>query len=463
MKVLLVAYDNGSYIHWFPQGLAYIASALRDKGHDVSVYSQDQYHYPESHLVDFLSKECFDVVGLSVVGGYYQYRKLLKISAAINSVGNRPFYILGGHGPSPEPEYFLRKSKADCIVIGEGELTAVELLDALERKRELSSVDGIAYLDDQEQLVVSKERKVIKDIDSIAFPAWDLFPIDYYALKDAVGKPKNTRTLPVLSSRGCPFKCNFCYRLEKGYRARSPESIVEELQILKTDYGIHHFQFGDELVMLSEKRTVELCEAFIRAELNVTWDCNGRLNYAKPSVLSTMKKAGCVFINYGIESLDDEMLRVMNKKLTVAQIIRGVEATIASGISPGLNIIFGNIAETREILQSGVEFLLKYDQHINLRTIRPVTPYPGSPLYYYAIEKGLLKDCADFYEKKHLNSDLLTVNFTDMSDEEVHGALFEANKKLIKRYFEQKYDATMAEAEGLYLNHDANFRGFRQT
>lgn len=109
----------------------YVASALRNAGHSVAIYNQDQFHYAESHLVDYLTNNHFDVVGLGVIGGYYQYRKLLKISEAVNSVPNRPVFVLGGHGPSPEPEYFLSKTKADVIVIGEGDATIVALLDVL--------------------------------------------------------------------------------------------------------------------------------------------------------------------------------------------------------------------------------------------------------------------------------------------------------------------------------------------
>jgi len=215
--------------------------------------------------------------------------------------------------------------------------------------------------------------------------------------------------------------------------------------------------------MSSAKRTVMLCEAFIKAELNIKWSCNGRLNFAKPEVLKIMKKAGCVFINYGIESMDNGMLKVMNKNLTTDQIINGIEATLAEGISPGFNIIFGNIGETPEILQKGVDFLLKYDDHSQLRTIRPVTPYPGCDLYYYAIEKGLLKDCADFYENKHINSDLLSVNFTDLSDDEFYRVLFEANKTLLENYYQHQLESMTCVAEKLYFQRDASFRGFRQT
>jgi radical SAM superfamily enzyme YgiQ (UPF0313 family) len=197
--------------------------------------------------------------------------------------------------------------------------------------------------------------------------------------------------------------------------------------------------------------------------LNIKWDCNGRLNYATPEVLNLMKKSGCVFINYGIESYDDDMLRRMNKSLTKEQITKGIDATLAAGISPGFNIIFGNIGESKEVLMKSVEFLLNYDDGSQMRTIRPVTPYPGSPLYYYAIEKGLLEGPEDFYERKHLNSDLLAVNFTDLSDDEFHDALIEANEILLNNYFKRKEIQVKEQLVNLYKKKDVSFRGFRQT
>ena len=462
MRVLLIVYDNDSYIHFFPLGLAYIASALQNAGHKITIYNQDVYHYPESHLVDYLTHNYFDVVAVSVIGGYYQYQKLIKISDAINSIQNRPFYILGGHGPSPEPEYFLKKTNADAIVIGEGEISTVNLLAALENNIDISSVNGIAYLDNDEKLILTKPQELIKDIDSIAFPAWDLFPMDYYSLLREPKSQNRERCFPVLSGRGCTFKCNFCYRMDKGFRPRSAESIIEEIKILKKNHRVFYINFADELFMSSSKRTKELCNAFIEANLNIRWSCNGRLNYATSDVLKFMKKAGCVFINYGIECMDNTILKNMNKNLTVEQIIAGIEATIAEGISPGYNIIFGNIGENADTLQKGIDFLLKYDDHAQLRTIRPVTPYPGSPLYYYAIEKGLLKDVADFYEQKHVNSDLLSVNFTEVSDEECHRLLYTANKTLLENYFKHQLEFQIETAKKLYFEKDTTFRGFRQ-
>jgi radical SAM superfamily enzyme YgiQ (UPF0313 family) len=174
-----------------------------------------------------------------------------------------------------------------------------------------------------------------------------------------------------------------------------------------------------------------------------------------------MKKSGCVFINYGIESVDDKALKNMGKALTVAQIRSGVENTLAAGISPGLNIIFGNIGEDMSCLKKDVEFLLTYDDHSQLRTIRPVTPYPGSPLYYYAVEHGMLEGIEDFYERKHLNSDLLTVNFTEMSEAAYYEALHWANKTLLDNHVAHQAESNMKIIDDLYYKRDSGFRGFR--
>lgn len=431
-------------------------------GYEVEIYNQDQHHYPDEHLTEYLNKNRFDVIGVGVIAGYYQYKKILRISKAINSSKQRPFYIIGGHGPSPEPGFFMRKTNADAVVIGEGEITIIELLQAIANRAPLSGIKGIAFKENG-GVTVTEERPLVKDVDSIPFPAYDLFPVYYYRLLRFCYATNNDFIMPVLSGRGCTFQCNFCYRMDKGFRPRMNDSIIEEIRYLKSKYGVTYIMFSDELLMSSIPRTINLCEDFIRAELNIKWECAGRLNYARPDLLRLMKRAGCVFIQYGIESMDDQILKNMNKSLTTELIVKGIEATVSAGISPGFNVIFGNIGENKEILNKGVEFLLKYDDGAQMRTIRPVTPYPGSPLYYYAIKNGLLKDCEDFYENKHLNSDLLAVNFTELTDEEFHLALMEANSRLLKNYFTKKMEYFLSQTKELYLNKNTSFRGYRQS
>lgn len=465
MRVLLVTYDNGSFVDCFPLGNAYIASSLIEENHTVDIYSQDIYHYSDEHLKEYLNKnDKYDVIGIGIIAGYYQYRKLLSLSKQINESHNRPkYFILGGHGPDPEPEYFLRKTGADIVVHSEGEKTICDLLKAIEYKVELEFVHGISFLKN-DKCFKTKRRELIKDIDLIPFPAWEKFNIDRYCLVRQPGIDKTDRTMSMLSARGCPYKCNFCFRSQKGYRMRSVDSIIEEIKLLQEEFKINSIEFLDELLMFSVDRTQEICERFLEENLNIKWVCNGRLNIACKSkdLMKLMKKSGCVFINYGIESLNDEVLKRMNKNLTVKQIEEGVSNTHFASIYPGLNIIFGNYGDTKEILERGVDFIKKYGGTYQMRTIRPVTPYPGSPLYYDAINQGLIEDVKDFYENKHINSDLLTVNFTNMKDEDFYKALKSANLELTNDYYEKCKNSMMCQIHNLYEKLDSSFRGFRQ-
>ena len=154
----------------------------------------------------------------------------------------------------------------------------------------------------------------------------------------------------------------------------------------------------------------------------------------------------------------------MKKGLRPEMIIKGIEDTLKVGISPGLNFIFGNIGDNEKTIEKTVDFLIKYDDFAQKRTIRPVTPYPGSPLYYEAIKRGLLdkeNPAEDFYERKHLNSDLICCNFTELSDEKFYECLRWANSTLMKNYYDTQKASTLAQIDHLYIKKDAAFRGFR--
>ena len=242
---------------------------------------------------------------------------------------------------------------------------------------------------------------------------------------------------------------------------RAVEAIIEEIEFLHKHFGITHIQFADELLMASEKRTAEVCEAILEMDFPIKWDCNGRLNYAKQPLLDLMKRSGCEYINYGIESLNQKMLNDMGKGLTVTQIHNGVQATLDVGIAPGLNIIWGFPGDTKENLWAGVEFLKRYDPCHELRTIRPVTPYPGTELYAKAVKDGLLGGAYDFYEKRHVNSDLFTVDFMGWGMDKAHDELYKANLALYDNYLEQKRVEFDWQAAKLYSGDSEGFRGWR--
>lgn len=464
MRILLISYDNDNSIAYFPLGLGYLASAIRNSGHEVEIYQQDIYHYPTEHLTKYLDCNHFDVVGLGACGGYYQYGIMKGNIKAINDSKDRPVIILGGHLSSPEPEFFLRKLHADFVVIGEGEITIVELVNSLKKEKcDYQDIKSIAYLDECGNFIETERREPIKNVDEILWPAYDLFDMEQYVLYPAPRMKRKDRTMVMLSGRGCPFKCNFCYRLDEGFRPRSTKGIIDEILFLKKKYMITFISFWDELLMSSVSRMYEFCNALIESNVNIHWSCNGRLNFASKDLemLKLMKEAGCVFINYGIESMDNHCLKLMHKNLTTEKIEKGIKNTEFAGISPGLNIIFGNLEENRAVIEKDVEFLLKHDDQAQLRTIRPVTPYPGTDLYNLAVEKGLIKDIEDFYENKHTNSDLLTCNFTNMTDEEFYECLYWANNVLLDNYVSHLSDRNKETLKKLYRDHDSNFRGFR--
>ncbi len=462
-KILMIVYDNGSYDHIFPMGIAAISAILKRDGHEVTIWNQDMNHWPDDYLRTYLDENKFDVVILSLIAGYYQYQKMKNLSKAINSSKNRPVYVMGGYGPTPEPEFFLKKSGCDIVCMGEGEITVSKLMEAIENKKNLKNVPGVAWLENG-KLQQTPRAPLVMDLDSLPPTPYELFPMEYYRMQRYAKIKSTDLTFPMMSARGCTFKCTFCYRMDHGYRKRSPESLLDEVEKLHKDYGITYFVFMDDLLMSSVSHTEEVCKEFLKRNLPINWNCNGRLNYCTEELLQLMKDAGCTFINYGIESMDQTVLNNMKKGLRPEMIVQGIEDTLKVGISPGLNFIFGNIGDNRKTIKKTVDFLLKYDDFAQKRTIRPVTPYPGSPLYYEAIKRGLLdKDnpAEDFYENKHTNSDLICCNFTELSDDEYYECLRWANKTLMKNYFDKQKSSTLSQIDYLYKEKDVTFRGFR--
>ena len=477
-KILFAVYDNGSYDHTFPMGFGALAAVLKRDGHEIKVWSQDMNHWPDDYLRTYLDENKFDVVVLSIIAGYYQYQKVKGLSKAINDSKQRPFYIMGGYGPTPEPEFFLKKTGADVVCMGEGEITICKLMEELAKQKEktgsyapgewLEEVPGVSWMQkskEGEKLKKTLRPPLVHDLDTLPQIPYELFPMNYYRMVRFPNLKQTDFAFPLMSARGCSFKCTFCYRMDPGYRVRSPKNLLDEVELLNKEYGINYIAFQDDLLMSSVKHTEDVCKEFLKRDLDVKWSCNGRLNYCSEELLQLMSDAGCNFINYGIESMDQTVLNNMKKGLRPDMIEQGIADTLKVGISPGLNFIFGNKGDNRKTIEKAVNFLLKYDDFAQKRTIRPVTPYPGSPLYYDAIAMGSLdKDnpAEDFYEKKHLNSDLICTNFTELTDEEFYECLKWANTKLMENYYNKQRDGTLSQIKSLYDDKDVTFRGFRQ-
>ena len=187
---------------------------------------------------------------------------MIGLSKAINSSKNRPIYLMGGYGPTPEPEFFIDKSGCDIICLGEGEITAVKLLDALENKKPLESVPGIAWKDISGKFHQTPRAPQI-DLDSVPWYPYHLFPMNYYRLLQLPRSEGTDFCMPMMSARGCTFKCTFCYRMDPDYRKRDPKALLDEIEFLNKEYGINRITFQDDLLMSSVEHTVEVCNEFI--------------------------------------------------------------------------------------------------------------------------------------------------------------------------------------------------------
>lgn len=453
MRVLLVMHECNSPYNVFPYGIGYLAAVLRNAGHSVTIFDQAISHYSDKELFSFIkSEKPFDFIGMGFQAAYFHIAEN-TCKAIKEACGNTPL-ILGGSAPSASPAYFIRKFDADYILIGEADLSILELVSALQGDGKLEEVGGLCWQQDG-NIRVNPRKDPAKDLDALPFPAWDLFDMKSYTFpRRQPGVSSLVKPLGILTSRGCPYTCKFCYRIEKGFRVRSIENCLEEIRLLINNYGVNYVAFHDDLFIVSKKRILEFCEAIERSGLHFYWSCNGRFNIAEREQLKAMKRAGCVLIAYGLESGDQKILDEMDKKITVEQILEVSAITKEEGMLVTVPSMFGLPGETEGSLDKTVETIIAATSWHDKRTIRPMQPYPGSPYWYQCLEQGLLKDEEDFYSR-YFSSENWTVNMSDVPDSEFNKILYKANEKLLRKHYEQALETDTQMFQKIYFQHDA--------
>lgn len=464
-RVLFIIHDVYQEDNFFPTGPGYLCAVLLQEGCDVQVYPMDVFHYTNDQLTDHLQTNDYDLICCGFLAARFK-ETIMGLAETVNASKKGAWLVLGGHGPSPIADYILRITGADVVAIGEAERTITELAKCKVERGDLTKVKGIAYREG-ETIFVNERNKPVRDLDEIPFPAWDLFPMDKYStcLKFP-GMSPSDRAFPVLSNRGCINRCNFCYRLEKGIRGRSINNIVEEMRFLQENYGVTYFFFIDELFISSKMRVKRFAKALKESGLKTLLNIESRVDVFDEEIAEILKSMGCVFINIGFESTSQKVLDKIRKNVTVEQNHRAAEIAKSMGIGVGLNCLWGEPGDNEESLKGNVEFIMKYNLYDQIRTIRPVTPYPGCDLYYEATAKGLLKGPKDFFDK-FVNSDLLTVNFTGIPEKKCYELLLHANSKLIINHFEHtsgkipEAHKLIEKFRQLYTGEIKNFRGSR--
>ena len=467
-RILFIIHDVYQDVNVFPLGIAYLSSSLEKKGHKVDIYCQDLYHYPNEDLAEYLYNNDYDIIGVGFLAARFN-ETIIDLCNVINRYKKKAWLVLGGHGPSPIPEFVLRKTNADVVAMGESEETIVEVVkEKINNTCCLSSIKGIAYRD-KEKVSINERRTSVPDVNAISLPAWNLFPIeDYKKNVKIMGQKKDEYSLVALSSRGCINKCNFCYRMENGIRIRTIDNFVQELKYLKDEYQINNFIFDDEMFILNKKRLIAFEKALNKYDLQIRFFCSARVDIIDKEVVNILKRCGCSTISIGLESLDNNVLRMMNKNTTCEDNIRAGEIILEAGdIYVSLNFLWGNIGDTEKSLNKIVSFIKKYSTYQEIRTIRPPTPYPGSELYYYAIKQGKLKGPGDFFNK-FINSDLYMINFTDIPIRTFYDLLFSANKELLIDYYTHTggdmdlCNNLIKDFKDLYDGKNVKFRGSRK-
>lgn len=408
----------------FPLGLGYIAAVLRNAGHSLAVIDLNAQKESDSELEKRIRAGKFDMIALRAMITQFKQTKIL--ASLINSVSKAKIVLGGGLG-SAVPEFVLKETDVDIIVVGEGEKTAVEVAERIENQKSLAGQNGIVYRDNG-NIIKTSPQSYIEDISSIPFPAWDLFPMGRYFQRAEMGFPK--RKISIITSRGCPYHCSFCFHGIFGYnyRFRSAENIIEEIKILKMDYGVQGICFEDDTFFLVKNRILKLCDMLRSHNVDIAWTCSGRVNLVDRELLMKMKASGCTHISYGIESGCQEMLNKIGKNITIEQAERAIKDTWDCGIIPHGFMMIGHSGETIASIQKSIEFCKKVGI---VAEFSITTPIPGTKLFNEALEFNRIKSIKELIVRwEHWFEDVV-VNMTDFTDSQ----LIEMKKKAEKEVF----------------------------
>ena len=421
MKILFVYPEHGRR-PYFPTAIGYLASAILDVQPDVDIEVVDfniDKHY--SKLMD----ESFDYIFVSGLSAHFR-----SIESVINFTkghNKRSEVVLGGIVVTSMPEKIIKNTNADMYVIGEGERTIQEIVSG----DSCDSIDGLAYRNASGKIIINPKRELISNLDTISFPAWHVFSNEYIKIYKETDKLWDD-AFPILASRGCPMRCNFCYRNFEGtFRSRSIDNVLTEIELLKRQYKIGIITFLDEYFFVSKEKIYAFCQRIHERKMKFRWSCSVRVELADKEIFDAMNRAGCYMLQVGIEHGNQKMLDAMNKKSTVEANERFLNTARDSRLYVGANMIIGYPGETPDTIKDGEELLHRVRLPAGFHLIQA---FPGTPLWEYAKEKGLITD-EIAYLRDSFNSDTtLKINFTNMPTEYILSEHARIGKELARLY-----------------------------
>lgn len=374
---------------WIPLGIAYLASSLRAVGHAVEV--KDLHDCSWQEVSALLRASAPDVVGISCFT--MNRANALRLASLIKEELPASFVIMGGPHATFFPEHILQNPAVDAVALGQGEVTLVEVVEALQSDGDLRQIQGLV-LRKGDELLWTEPRRQLPALDSLPFPAHEDFPLDDYKSSEIAPQYLALTGTHVLTSRGCPFHCDFCsvhdYFGGK-WHVRSPENVLDEVQMLMEKHGVKHIYFSDDLFSLDQARVITLCKMMLDRGLQLLWMAETRVDCVSEEMLTWMRKAGCYRVYYGVESGSPRILQSMNKGFGVEQIRQAFAMTHAAGIQPCCFLMVGNPGENPESIRETIALI-----HEIKPTQSPIIGinclFPGTAHYRLAQERGVISD-----------------------------------------------------------------------
>lgn len=423
----LTAPRSLSYFGSVPSlGLAYVAAALRVAGHHVTVIDAPGEAWNErwtfatgvgplvahglrpAQIVARLPIDV-EVVGVSHMF-LHEWGLLRGLLAEIRRQRPHALLVAGGENASAYWEPMLRECPAlDACVRGEGEATMLELVDAWSEGRPLDSVSGVAVRSQDGTPIVTAARARLRALDSWPRPAWDLFPLEPYLRHRGHGGVDRGRSLPVLTSRGCPYRCTFCSSPSMWttrYERRDPARVVDEIEALVDRYGLRNFDLHDLTALLTKRWILAFCDELERrGPLQVTWQLPSgtRAEAIDDEVAARLFAAGCRNFCYAPESGSPETLARIGKQVKLPVLLRSLEGAVAAGLRTEANIIIGFPHESLGELGRSVALAFMLARRgLHSLSVMVFAPYPGSEEYRRLCAAGRIT-----HDDRYLYSSLL--------------------------------------------------------
>lgn len=374
--------------NYVPLGSASLAAFLRKEGHDVTAIACDLSRITLEEGIKRLLSFKPDFIGVSATSPGYPLA--CDVARILKEQTDVPI-CLGGVHVSARPRESLKECDAiDMVVVGEGERPLLELVKCMEDKRPLSGPlppQGVHWRDDHD-IIEGPPRSFIEDLDELPFPAYDLFEV------------RNSRppvyfdfglhpSVNIMTSRGCPSRCVFCAsKLTMGprYRTFSASYVFELISYLRKDFGVRFISFTDDTFTIQKQRAYELCGMLQRSGMGIKWTCFSRADGMDRGIAKAMRAAGCVGVNFGIETGNSDMLARIGKGSSLNDSVNAIEAARSAGLRIVCSFMTGFPEETSEMAEETIDFAVTLNPDLAL--FNSLVPYPGTPVSKEVLRPG---------------------------------------------------------------------------